>query len=166
MLFKVKLTPQRLFIKAHKELVFQMVSAIGKGKMPGSSAISSKVISRDGNVIVAEFVTKAGKRTVTTLEEVTLYPTDRITYRHLQGPIHYVSEEFTFNEVDGDMELAYKGEFDLNIPILGWFIGRFYVKPMFDRLIKEHMEEIKEAAEARAARSHMYRRPQASPNKQ
>ena len=156
----IKLTPQTLTIKAHRELVYQMVSAIGRGALPGSSTMSSKLITRDGNKLVAEFYTKAGRSTVTTLEEVNLFPPERVTYRWLRGPIRYVSEEFVFRELEGGRsELSYKGEFDLKIPILGWFIGHLYVKPRFERVVLEHMEEIKVAAEARATRSHIFPQP-------
>ncbi|MEE9247328.1 MAG: hypothetical protein V3U79_01350 [Dehalococcoidia bacterium] len=157
---KITLTPQTLVIKAHRELVFQMMSTIGKGKLPGSAAMSSKLISRNGNTIIAEFYTREGHKTYTTLEEIVLYKPERITYRWLKGPIKYVSEDFRFLETeDGGSVLAYRGEFDMKIPIFGWLIGRFYIKSKFERVVLEHMEEIKSAAEARAARSHLFPRP-------
>ena len=156
----VKLTPQRLFVKAHRELLYQMVSAIGRGRLPGSSTMSSKLVSRDGDTLVAEFYTKVGKSMVTTLEEVTLYPPERISYRWIKGQVKCVYEEFLlFREVDGGAELVHCGEFDLKIPIFGGLIGRLFVKPRFERVVLEHMEELKEAAEARAARSHVFKRP-------
>ncbi|MEE9199228.1 MAG: SRPBCC family protein [Dehalococcoidia bacterium] len=155
----IKLTPQSLFVKAHRDMLYQMVSAIGRGRLPGPSTMSSKLVSKEGNTLVAEFYTKVGRKTVTTLEEVTLYPSERISYRWLRGPVKYVYEEFLFREADGGVELAHWGEFDLKIPIFGWFIGRFYVKPRFERVVLEHMEELKQAAEARAARSHVFKVP-------
>ena len=157
---KITLTPQTLVIKAHRELVFQMMSTIGKGKLPGSAAMSSKLISRNGDTIIAEFYTREGCKTYTTLEEIVLYKPERITYRWLKGPIKYVSEDFRFLETnDGGSVLAYRGEFDMKIPFFGWLIGRFYIKAKFERVVLEHMEEIKGAAEARAARSHLFPRP-------
>lgn len=157
---KIVLTPRTVPVKAHRELVYQMVSTIGRGKLPGSSTMSSKLISRNGDTLIAEFYTKVGRLTVTTLEEVKLKPPERVSYRWLKGPVRYVSEEFIFREVDGGgTELSYTGEFDLKIPIFGSIVGRLFIKPRFERLVAEHMEEIKEAAEARAARSHVFPRP-------
>ena len=56
--------------------------------MPGSEG-SSKVLERDGDHMVAEFVTPVktltGKHSYRTVEEVALYPDDRITFRALEG---------------------------------------------------------------------------------
>ena len=43
-------------------------------------------------------------------------------------------------------------------------IGPLYVKPIIDRLELEHIEELKGAAEARAARSRKYPRPTPCPD--
>ena len=83
---KVKLAKQKVQIDAPRELVFQTLSAFGKGSLPGSEGESSRVVERDGNNIVAEFVSVSGKRTYRTLENVVLYPPERITFSHLQGP--------------------------------------------------------------------------------
>lgn len=155
----IKLSPQSLYIAAHRELVYQMVTAIGKGKLPGSS-MSSKLISKNEDTIVAEFYTKVGLVTVTTREEMKLEKPERIRYRWLKGPVKHVREEIVFNETDnGGCELAHSGEFDLKIPLLGWLVGRLYIKRQFEKIVIDHMVEIKEAAEARAARSHLYPRP-------
>ena len=157
---KIKLASQNLSIKAHRELVYQLITAIGRGKLPGSNAMSSKLISKDENKIVAQFYTKTRLYTVTTVEEMTLYPPERIAYRWLKGPIKYVAEEFLLRETEnGGSELVYNGEFDLKIPIWGWLFGHLWVKRRFEKVVLEHMEEIKEASEARAARSHLYPQP-------
>ena len=44
------------------------------------------------------------------------------------------------------------------LPGIGWFIARYYVRPNYDRVIRHHMERLKIAAQARAARSHVFRR--------
>jgi ribosome-associated toxin RatA of RatAB toxin-antitoxin module len=157
---KITLIPQTLVIKAHRDLVFQMMSTIGKGKLPVSAAMTSRLISRNGDTIIAEFYTREGRKTYTTLEEIVLYKPERIAYRWLKGPIKYVSEDFRFLETnDGESVLAYRGEFDMKIPIFGWLIGRLYIKSRFERVVLEHMEEIKSAAEARAAHSHLFPHP-------
>ncbi len=157
---KIKLTCQTLPIRAHRELVYQLITTIGRGKLAGSKDVSSRIISKDGDKIVAEFYTKTRWYTVTTVEEMTLYPPERIAYRWLKGPIKYVVEEFVLREAqNGGSELVHNGEFELKMPVLGWIFGRLWVKPRFEKVVIGHMEEIKEAAEARASRSHVYPQP-------
>ena len=71
---KVKLAGRKLHIDAPREMVFQMMSAIGKGSLPGSQGESSRVLSRDGDTLTAEFLTPSGKRIYRTVEDVRLYP--------------------------------------------------------------------------------------------
>ena len=70
-------------------MVFQMLSAIGKGSIPGAQGESSRVLARDGDTIIAEFHTASGSRTYRTVEEVKLYPSERMTFRHLEGPLTF-----------------------------------------------------------------------------
>ena len=158
---KVKLDPQRLSISAPREMVFQMLSAIGKGKLPGRQGESSRVLERDGDTIIAEFQTRSGGRTYRTVERVRLYPPERITFAHLEGPLTFSEEEFNLVEQDGDTELQYSGEIGYRIrglPGIGWPVALLYVKPKYDAVIRAHMQALKTAAEARAARSHVFRR--------
>ena len=154
----LQLSTHCVFIKAPRQMVFEMLTAFGKGRLAGNNAESSKVILRNGNDIIAEFRTKAGLRTYVTLEQVTLDPPERIAFKHLNGPLVCVEEEFLLKEVDGGTELVHQGEFEWKrIPILGYLVGRLYVKWMFERLMVKHMEELKQGIEARAARSHVYK---------
>ncbi len=157
----IQLKSHRVLIKAPRELVYQKMSSFGRGKLQGDNNESSRVICRDGNNIIGEFKTRAGPISYTTIEQVTLEPPDRIIFKHLKGPLHYAWEEFVFNDVDGDTELMHNGEFIWHwFPLLGWLSGIFYTKPMFERAIEKHMQEIKIGCEARATRSHVFRRKQ------
>ena len=155
----IKLKTHKVIIKAPRELVYQKMSSIGRGRLKGDSSESSRIISRDGNNIVAEFRTRSGLFTYTTIEQVTVEPPERITFVHLKGPLQYAQEEFLFSDVDGDTVLVHSGEFTWHrFPLIGWLVGRLYVKPMFERVLQKHMHQIKIACEARAARSHVFRR--------
>ena len=99
--------------------------------MPGAEGESSRVLERDGDVITAEFLTPSGKRIYRTVEEVRLYPPERITFRHLQGPLTYSEEEFRLVEQDPGTELQYSGEIECRVP---WLPGlrlahRFALRP-------------------------------------
>ncbi len=158
----VKLTGQSQFIKAPRELVFQMLSSFGKGSLPGAQDESSRILEQVGNSIVAEFMTKSGGRIYRTVEEVKLFPPERITFRHLEGPLAYAQEEFSFLESGDGTELLYTGEIKHRVPFLpgvGWIVALLYIKPKYDAVIRAHMEKSKAAAEARAARSHVFRKP-------
>ena len=164
----IRLKTHWVLIKAPCEMVFQKMSSFGRGRIQGDNNESPKVIARDGNVIVAEFRARAGAGpfTYTTIEQVTLQPSDeqvtlepseRITFKHLKGPLHYACEEFVFNDVDGDTELVHSGEFIWHwLPIvgrLGGLGGLVYTKPTFERAIEKHMRQIQATCEARASRS-------------
>ena len=158
----VKLSDKSVYINAPREMVFQMLSSFGKGSLPGVQGESSRVLERDGDTIIAEFMTTSGKRVYRTMEKVQLYPPERITFEHLQGPLIFSEEEFNLAEKDDGTELRYYGEIGCRIPLLaglGWIIAKFYVKPKYDAVIRIHMSALKTAAEARAARSHVFRQP-------
>ena len=46
-----------------------------------------------------EFRSRDGRKMYRTLEEVMLYPDERITFRHLEGPLNHSEEEFVFAQV-------------------------------------------------------------------
>ncbi len=159
----IQLRSHRVLIKAPREMIFQKMSSFGGGRLKGDSNESSRVLCRDGDNIVAEFKTRAGPFRYTTIEKITLEPPERITFEHLSGPLHYAWEEFVFNDVDGDTELVHNGEFIWHrFPLFGWFGGIIYTRPMFERAVEKHMHQIKESCEARAARSHVFRKEQSA----
>ncbi len=163
---KVSLATQKLIIDAPLELVFQMMSAIGSGRLPGSNE-RSKVLQRDGDTLIAEFLTPSGNKTYRTVEEVRLFPPHRITYRHLEGPITYSEEEFLLAEVSGgSIQLTYTGVIEYRAPFvpgLGWLASVLYIKPKYDTVIRDHMALVKKGAEGRAARSHVFPRTKPAP---
>ena len=156
----IQLRPHSVVIEAPVAMVYQKMSSFGKGRLQGDNNESSNVISRDGDTLVAEFKTTAGPFSYTTVEEITLEPDQRITFKHLKGPLAYAWEEFVLSDVgNGNTELVHNGEFIWKrIPLLGRLGGRFYTKPVFERTIAKHMQQIKVGCEARAARSHVFRR--------
>ena len=144
-----------------RPMIFRRLGAFGRGHLPGDEGESAKVLERDGDRLTVEFFTMDGKRRYRTVEEVMLFPPERITFRHLEGPLHHSSEEFLLEEVAGGTRLSYRGDIQCRMawmPDMGWLVARFYVKPKYDRVIRQHMERLKIAAQARAARSHVFRR--------
>ena len=146
-------------VSAPRALVFQMLSATGKGSLSGATGESSRVLERIGVSIIAEFLTKSDTRTYRTAEEVRLYPSERITFRHLEGPLVYSEKEFSLFDRGSRTELRYKGEMECRVrlmPVIGWLIAMVCVRPEYKIVIRKHMHRLKAAAEARAARSHVF----------
>ena len=80
----IQLKTHTVLIDAPCEMVFQKLSSFGSGRMAGDNTETAKVVSRDGNTIVAEFYTKVGPFTYTIVEEVTLDPPG---VDHVQTPV-------------------------------------------------------------------------------
>ena len=156
----IELKPHAVAIDAPRELLIQMLTSFRGGRIPGEESETSRLLSEDGNTKTVEFTTKAGLFTYTTVEEVTIHPPDRITFKHLDSPLHFAEEEFIFEQMeDGTTLMSHTGSFVwIRFPFFGWFGGIIYTRPMFHRVIKKHFAAIKDAAEARAARSHVFRR--------
>ena len=157
---KVKLTPRRSYIEAPREMVFQMLTSFGKGGLPGSEGDTSKVLERDGDTVVVEFLTSSGRRTYRTVERVQLFPPERVTFEHLEGPLWSAQEEFSLAEEASGTDMHYQGDFEYKVqgmPGIGWLIAVIYIKRKYDAVIRDHMDRLKSAAEAHAARSHVFR---------
>ena len=156
----IALKPHSVVIDAPRELVFQMLTAFRRGRIQGGDLESSKLVSEDGDAKIVEFREKVGPFSYTMLEEVTLYPPQRIAFKGLEGPLHFSEEEFTLYEAaDGRTIMTHSGSFILNErSVFGWLGGVMYVRPMFHCAIQKRLALVKEAAEARADRSHIFRR--------
>ena len=155
----IQLKTHSVLIDAPRELVYQKMTAFGRGRMPGDSNDSSRVISRDGDSLVVEFKTKVGPINYTTVEKVDLHPPETIAFEHISGPLHCAFEEFTFEDQDGQTLLTHAGSIIWSrFPLIGWLGGMIYTRPMFNRFMARHLQHIKTSCEARAARSHVFRR--------
>ena len=144
----MRLGVQTIIIDAPRELCFEVVAAAGR-----------RLKKRSEVEWVVEFVTEAAGRQVRTVELLTLDRPREIRYRWLEGPIPEVRESIVFTAVDDHKtELTYTGRFSLGKGPIGWLIGRLRVKRLFDRLVREHLQEAKEIAEKRAARTRVHAR--------
>lgn len=143
----IALTTRCVRVEAPRELCFEVVAAAGE-----------VVERRSDDERVVEFVSEHRGRMVRTLELVKLEAPERILYRWLKGPLPGVEEEIAFKvAADGCTEMTYRGNFRPGDGPLRWLFGRLYVKHVFDRLVREHLDQGKQAAERRAARSHVTR---------
>jgi len=158
---KVNLRTQSVSIRAPRSAVSELISSFGdavdgsgpSGK-PEENEESKRLIERDGNRLSMEFRSQDGRKMYRTLEEVVLYPEERITFRHLEDPLYHSQEEFVFTEVDSGTIMTHNGEIECRMHLLpgaGWMVARLYVKRRYERLVLRHMQSLKETAEAKGA---------------
>jgi hypothetical protein len=142
----VRLRNQDIVIEAVPELCFEVVSAAGR-----------RLETRSETEWVVEYVTATGGREVKTVELLTMEHPRAIHYRWLEGPFPEVNETIRFSPEGSDAtRLTYSGRFSLGKGPLAWLIGLVRVRPLFERAVKEHLQQAKDIAERRAARSHVH----------
>lgn len=129
---KVKLRQQTVTIRATRSLVFELISSFreaGFGSDSGGPASEkdegSRLLEGDGNRLLMEFHPRHGQKTYRTLEEVVLYPEERITFRRLEGPLHHSQEEFVFTEGDSGTTMSHNGEIECRMHWLPGPDGRW-----------------------------------------
>jgi hypothetical protein len=147
---KVRLADLHVTIHALRSLVFQTFGSFAAGQAPEGNREGATVLEQDGNRLLVQFVSRDGKRIYRTLEEVHFFPPERITFRHLKGPLHHASEEFQLAEVAEGTRITYRGQIECRMPWLpgaGWLVARWYVRPRYERLVSRHMGQLKEAVE-------------------
>ena len=157
---KVRLRQQSVTIKAPRSVVFELISSFGgdragtnAGRPANDDAEGSRLVERYGNRLLMEFHSREGRKTYRTLEEVVLYPEERITFRHLEGPLYHSQEEFVFTEADSGTKMTHNGEIECRmhwLPGIGWMVASFYVKRRYEQLVLRHMKDLKERAEGRS----------------
>jgi hypothetical protein len=143
------LGPITVRIAAPRDLVFEVVSAPYTGRAPRGSGI--EVIAKSDALVVATHHTKVHFYTARTVEVVELEPPGRVGFRHLTGPVPYAVEQFVLEESDGDTEIHYSGEVGIDFFVLGRVAARYWVRPQWERTVREHLEDLKDRAEQRAA---------------
>lgn len=144
----MKLRQQDIVIDAAPELCFEVVAAAGR-----------RLEKRSETEWVVEYVTDADGREVKTVEVLTLERPRAIHYRWIEGPLPEVDETIRFSPLDGGRtKLTYSGAFSVGMGPVGWLIGVFRVKPLFERLVTEHLGQAKEIAEKRAERTRVHTR--------
>jgi hypothetical protein len=152
------LGPITFEIEAPRELVFEIISAPYVGRGPSDSGID--VLARSDGLVVAAHHTKVHFYTARTVEIVEFEPRRRVGFRHLAGPVPYAVEQFEFDESGGATELRYTGEVGVDFFVLGRLAARHWVRPQWERAVREHLEDVKGSAEQRAA-AHQAREPRA-----
>ena len=152
------LGPITFQIEAPRDLVFEIITAPYTGRAPSDSGID--VLARSDELVVAAHHTQVHFYTARTVEIVVFEPPRRVGFRHLAGPVPYAVEQFELDESDGRTELHYTGEVGIDFFVLGRLAARHWVRPQWERAVREHLERVKGSAEQRAA-AHRAREPRA-----
>jgi uncharacterized protein YndB with AHSA1/START domain len=147
-----RLGPITVAISAPRELVFEMIAAPYLGRTPGGSGI--EVMARSDRLVVAAHHTKVHFYTSRTVEVLELEPPKRVGFEHLIGPVPHAVEEFTLEEAGDGTQLRYSGEIGIDFFVLGRLAARHWVRPQWERVVREHVEDLRGRAEERAARRH------------
>lgn len=143
----IKLQTQSVMATAPQELCFEVVAAAGR-----------KVEEISPTERVVEFKTTYRGREVVTLERLHQEPPALIDYEWVKGPLPQVRESIAFTtEGENRPRITYNGVFDVTGGPLARIAARLWIKPTFERIVLEHLEDAKRIAERRACRSHIYR---------
>lgn len=142
------LGPISIQIAAPRELVFEILEAPYSGRAPAGSGI--EVLARGDSLVVAAHHTKVHFYMARTVEAVEFERPGRIGFKHLTGPVPHAVEEFSLDDAGGETELRYSGEVGIDFFVLGRVAGRRWVRPQWERTVREHLEDVKARAEQRA----------------
>ncbi len=157
----VTIGPVSTSIAAPPQLVYQMLSAIGQGD--GRNGERAEVLRRNGDELICDFWTRVSlpggvDRLVRTRERVMLWPPDRVEYEHLDGPIRGLRESITVApEGGGGTRMTYLGSYESR-GIVDHLRVRLLARPAITRVMQHHFDHVRHRAEARAARSRVFRR--------
>ncbi len=155
----VTIGPVSARIGAPSQLVYQMLSAIGQGD--GRDGDRAEVLQRNGDELVCDFWTSVGlpigaDRLVRTRERVTLRPPDTVEFEHLDGPVRGLRETITVDhDPDGGTRMSYVGSYEPR-GILDHLRASLLARPVIRRVIRQHFDDVRQRAEARAARSRVF----------
>ncbi len=155
----VSIGPVSTRIAAPPPLVYQMLSAIGQGD--GRNGERTEVLRRAGDELVCDFWTTVSlpggvDRLVRTRERVTLQPPDTVLFEHLDGPVRGLRETIRVSpDPDGGTRMTYAGLFEPD-GFLDHVRVRLLARPVIGRIIRQHFDDVRKRAEARAARSRVF----------
>lgn len=142
----IRFRTQSVVAAAPQQLCFEVIAAAGR-----------KVEEISPSERIVEFKTNYRGREVVTFERLHLTPPERIDYEWVKGPLPDVRESIAFRS-DGEKgtRITYDGVFDVSGGPLARIAARLLIKPRFEQIVLEHLEEAKQIAERRAARSRVY----------
>ena len=158
-LIPVRMSTAAVKVQADRRLAFQVLTAWGAARADGRPA--AKVLDDSGERLLIEFHTHVNmplglERLQRTVEWVALQEPGRIDFEGVKSPIplllcHWALEEW------GDCTLfKYDATVASHGSIFGWVFTKFVLGPLMERMMREHLEELRQTIEARASRSRVF----------
>lgn len=146
-----QLGPLVVDIEAPRELVFESISGPYLGRTPKQMRDHLDVLEKGEDFALAAHYTEFALYTAETVEIVHFEPPERVSFRHVRGPVPYADEAFELTEADdGTTELTYSGELGMDFWGLGRLLARTWVVPTWEEEVSGSLENIREIAERRA----------------
>jgi hypothetical protein len=155
--------PISLRIAAPRELVFDFIASPYLGRTPGAARRHLEVWERASDMVIAAHFSQLSGYTAETVEAVRFERPERVTFRHLRGPVPHALETFELTDAGDATELVYRGELGLDFWAVGALAARWWVVPTWERVVRESLDATREGAEKLAsARARRASRPSTS----
>ena len=145
------LRPMTLRIDAPRELVFDYLASPYLGRTPRAMQEHLQVWERGTDMVVAAHFSRLQGYTAETVEAVRFERPDRISFRHLRGPVPHAEECFELTDEDGATVLHYRGEVGLDFWGLGKLAAVAWVVPTWERTVRASLDDSRSGAETLAA---------------
>lgn len=158
-LMPIRVPRAEIHVHADRRLAFQVLTAWGATGPDGRP--TAKVLEEQDDRILAEFYTRiempAGLRWVQkTVEWVSVREPGLIEFEAVKAPIPVLLCTWSLDEWGECTLFKYDATIALHGSLLGWVFGMLFVRPMMTKMMREHLAEMKETIEARAARSRVF----------
>lgn len=155
----IRVPAEEIHVQADRRLAFQVLTAWRAAGPDGKRA--ARVLEESGDRLLVEFHTSVAmlfglKMVQRTVEWVTLEEPGHIEFEAVQGPLPVLLCRWTLEEWGNCLRFKYDATVALHGSVLGWVFGVLYVRPTLRRMMWEHLAELKETIEARAARSRVF----------
>jgi Polyketide cyclase / dehydrase and lipid transport len=144
------LGPLHVDIAASREAVYAAAAAPYADRQTRALGEKVEILERTGQMVLAAHRTPVGARlTAVTVETVSLDPPSLMGFRLLRGPVPYVVETFTFDEIADGTRLTYLGELGTDLWRLGQAWGDLVARSWV-QAVRDSMAAIKTDSERRA----------------
>jgi putative nucleotidyltransferase with HDIG domain len=140
-------SPQQIYVAAPKATVWVMLRNT-EYTPPAGSGRTITVQANEGAQTLIEFSSQATRAVDRTVKSMTVAGQNRLVYRHLAGLYTGAIEELVVRDTSLGSEIEVTGSFAVRDGVT-----RGLVKVAFERMLYEHLQDIKQAAESRAVRT-------------
>ena len=158
-LIPIRIPTAEVRVQADRRLAFQVLTAWGAAGPDGRP--NATVLEKTGDRVLCEFHTPVkaffGLEWVyRTVEWVTVKEPERIQFEAIRAPLPVLLCLWSLDQWDECCVFKYDATIALHGSLLGWIFGILFIRPMFKRMMREHLVELKTTIETRAARSRVF----------